>query len=96
MYIVDFQKPIHVHMIGIGGISMSGLAEILLQRHFKVSGSDMHRSDLTDHLKANKKDHNTQRALLRLVGKRRQLLDYLKEKDIERYREIVKALGLRK
>ena len=53
MYIVDFQKPIHVHMIGIGGISMSGLAEILLQRHFKVSGSDMHRSDLTDHLKAN-------------------------------------------
>ena len=53
MYIVDFQKPIHVHMIGIGGISMSGLAEILLQRHFKVSGSDMQRSKLTDHLKAN-------------------------------------------
>ena len=51
---------------------------------------------LTVHLKSNKKDHNTQRALLRLVGKRRQLLDYLKEKDIERYREIVKALGLRK
>ena len=51
---------------------------------------------LTHHLKANKKAHNTQRALLRLVGKRRQLLDYLKEKDIERYREIVKALGLRK
>ena len=51
---------------------------------------------LNEHLKANKKDHNTQRALLRLVGKRRQLLDYLKEKDIERYREIVKALGLRK
>ena len=53
MYIVDFQKPIHVHMIGIGGISMSGLAEILLHRHFQVSGSDMHRSALTDHLKAN-------------------------------------------
>ena len=53
-------------------------------------------SHLTEHLKSNKKDHNTQRALLRLVGKRRQLLDYLKEKDIERYREIVKALGLRK
>ena len=51
---------------------------------------------LTENLKSNKKDHNTQRALLRLVGKRRQLLDYLKEKDIERYREIVKALGLRK
>ncbi|MCF0166501.1 MAG: 30S ribosomal protein S15 [Bacteroidales bacterium] len=51
---------------------------------------------LTEHLKANKKDHFTQRALLRLVGKRRQLLDYLKAKDIERYRDIVKALGLRK
>ena len=51
---------------------------------------------LTQHLKANKKDHNTQRALLRLVGKRRQLLDYLKSTDIERYRNIVKALNLRK
>lgn len=51
---------------------------------------------LTTHLQNNKKDHNTQRALLRLVGKRRQLLDYLKAKDIERYREIVKALNLRK
>lgn len=51
---------------------------------------------LTNHLKNNKKDHNTQRALLRLVGKRRQLLDYLKSKDIERYRQIVKELNLRK
>jgi len=51
---------------------------------------------LTNHLKANKKDYNTQRALLKLVGKRRRLLDYLKATDIERYREIVKALNLRK
>jgi len=51
---------------------------------------------LTGHLKGNKKDYNTQRALLRLVGKRRRLLDYLKASDIERYREIVKALNLRK
>ncbi len=51
---------------------------------------------LTDHLKGNKKDYNTQRALLKLVGKRRRLLDYLKATDIERYREIVKALNLRK
>ena len=51
---------------------------------------------LTNHLRSNKKDYGTQRALLRLVGKRRQLLDYLKAKDIERYREIIKALGLRK
>ena len=51
---------------------------------------------LTEHLKQNKKDYNTQRALLRLVGKRRQLLDYLKEIDIERYRNIIKELGLRR
>ncbi|MBQ0006838.1 MAG: 30S ribosomal protein S15 [Alistipes sp.] len=51
---------------------------------------------LTDHLRNNKKDFGTQRALLRLVGKRRRLLDYLKEKDIERYRQIIKALNLRK
>ncbi len=51
---------------------------------------------LTDHLKANKKDHVTQRSLLRMVGKRRRLLDYLKATDIERYRQIVKALNLRK
>jgi small subunit ribosomal protein S15 len=51
---------------------------------------------LTSHLKNNKKDYNTQRALLKLVGKRRRLLDYLKAADIERYREIVKALNLRK
>lgn len=51
---------------------------------------------LTEHLKSNKKDFGTQRALIKLVGKRRSLLDYLKAKDIERYRAIVKALGLRK
>ena len=51
---------------------------------------------LTDHLKKNKKDLFTQRSLIRLVGKRRKLLDYLKEKDIERYRAIIKQLGLRK
>lgn len=51
---------------------------------------------LTEHLKKNKKDFSTQRALVRLVGKRRRLLDYLKGKDIERYREIIKALKLRK
>ena len=53
-------------------------------------------SHLTDHLKVNKKDYKTERALTMLVGKRRRLLDYLKERDINRYREIVKALGLRK
>ena len=53
-------------------------------------------SHLTEHLKSNKKDYNTERSLKILVGKRRRLLDYLVEKDIERYRAIVKELGLRK
>ncbi len=53
-------------------------------------------SHLTEHLKSNKKDYNTERSLRVLVGKRRRLLDYLIEKDIERYRAIVKELGLRK
>lgn len=51
---------------------------------------------LTGHLKINPKDFSTQRALVRLVGKRRSLLDYLKERDIERYRAIIKSLKLRK
>jgi small subunit ribosomal protein S15 len=51
---------------------------------------------LTDHLKSNKKDFSTQLALLKMVGKRRRLLDYLKKKDIKRYRAIIKALDLRK
>lgn len=51
---------------------------------------------LTNHLQSNKKDFGTQRALLNLVGKRRSLLDYLKQTDIERYRAVVKKLDLRK
>ncbi len=51
---------------------------------------------LTGHLKSNKKDFSTQRSLLKLVGKRRSLLDYLKKRDIERYRAIIKALKLRR
>lgn len=51
---------------------------------------------LTEHLKNNRKDYGTQRALQLLVGKRRSLLDYLKDTDIERYRAIVKELGLRR
>ena len=53
-------------------------------------------SHLTEHLKKNKKDYSTQRSLVRLVGKRRSLLDYLKKKDIERYRSIIKELKLRR
>ena len=51
---------------------------------------------LTGHLKQNKKDHNTERSLIRLVGKRRKLLNYLKQTDITRNRAIIEKLGLRK
>lgn len=51
---------------------------------------------MTEHLKINKKDFNTQRALLKLVGKRRRLLDHLKVEDITRYRAIIKDLDLRR
>jgi small subunit ribosomal protein S15 len=53
-------------------------------------------SDLTEHLKAHKKDHASRRGLLMLVGRRRRLLEYLKREDIERYRQIVAKLGLRR
>jgi small subunit ribosomal protein S15 len=51
--------------------------------------------DLTEHLKIHKKDHHTRRGLLKLVGQRRRLLNYLRKNDIERYRAIVAKLGLR-
>ena len=50
MYKINFEQPVHVHFIGIGGISMSGLAEVLLEENFTVSGSDNKESALTDHL----------------------------------------------
>nr|WP_321374181.1 30S ribosomal protein S15 [uncultured Bacteroides sp.] len=53
-------------------------------------------SHLTEHLKLNRKDYTTERSLTILVGKRRKLLNYLKNNDIERYRAIIKTLGLRK
>ena len=53
-------------------------------------------SHLTEHLKKNRKDFGTQRSLQLLVGKRRSLLEYLKSKDIEKYRALVKELGLRR
>ena len=53
-------------------------------------------AELTAHLQENPKDHHSRRGLLKMVGQRRGLLDYLKKTDIERYRAIVKELGLRK
>ena len=51
---------------------------------------------LTDHLKIHKKDHHSRRGLLMLVGRRRRLLNYVKNKDVKRYRQIIETLGLRK
>ena len=53
-------------------------------------------NDLTEHLKTHKKDHHSRRGLLKMVGKRRKMLDYLMAKDIERYRAIIAKLGIRK
>ncbi len=52
--------------------------------------------DLTEHFKTHKHDHHSRRGLLKLVGQRRRLLDYLKGKDVNRYRELIKRLGIRK
>ncbi|HET58657.1 MAG TPA: 30S ribosomal protein S15 [Deltaproteobacteria bacterium] len=51
---------------------------------------------LTEHFKVHKKDHHSRRGLLKLVGKRRRLLDYLKKTEIDRYRDIIQRLGLRR
>ena len=53
-------------------------------------------NDLTDHFKANPKDHHSRRGLLKMVGQRRGLLEYLKKNDIEGYRELIARLGIRK
>ncbi|MEA2476598.1 MAG: small subunit ribosomal protein [Actinomycetota bacterium] len=53
-------------------------------------------SDLTDHLKTHSKDHHSRRGLLRMVGRRRRLLEYLRREDVERYRSIIAKLGLRR
>ena len=53
-------------------------------------------AELTQHLQDNKKDHHSRRGLLKMVGQRRNLLNYLKNKDIERYRNLIADLGLRK
>ena len=53
-------------------------------------------SHLTEHLKSNHKDHHSRRGLLKMVGQRRSLLDYLKRKDVERYKKLIESLSLRR
>ena len=74
------------------------------QTHEKDTGSpevqiailSVRIQNLTDHFKVHKKDHHSRRGLLKLVGRRRRLLTYLKENELERYREVVTRLGLRR
>ena len=66
MYQIDFHHPIHIHFMGIGGISMSGLAEILLKEGFTISGSDIKHSQITDHLE--------EKALISVTSRRRIIL----------------------
>lgn len=51
---------------------------------------------LTEHFKSHKKDHHSRRGLLKIVGQRRRILDYLKRKDVERYRAVIQKLGIRR
>ena len=53
-------------------------------------------NELTEHLKVHKKDHHSRRGLLKMVGKRRGLLDYIKENDLDEYRQLIEKLGIRK
>ncbi len=74
------------------------------QRHDRDTGSSEVQiailtrriNDLTEHLKVHKKDHHSRRGMLKMIGRRRNLLAYLKKKDIERYRAIIAKLGIRK
>jgi small subunit ribosomal protein S15 len=79
----------------------------IIQQHARTSGDTgsaevqiavltKRIADLTDHLKTHSHDHHSRRGLLMLVGRRRRLLEYLKRQDIERYRDIVSKLGLRR
>ena len=63
---------------------------------FQITVFTKRIKNLTEHLKLNKKDHKTRRGLMRLVGKRKKLLSYIKRKSNERYESIVKSLGLRR
>lgn len=74
------------------------------QKHEKDTGSpevqiallSSRISYLTEHFKSHKKDHHSRRGLLKIVGQRRRLLDYLKKKDVERYRALIQRLGIRR
>lgn len=81
------QEIIAEHARGEGDTGSPEVQVALLSRRI---------SELTEHLKTHPKDHHSRRGLLRMVGRRRRLLEYLKREDIERYRDIIAKLGLRR
>jgi small subunit ribosomal protein S15 len=64
--------------------------------HVQIAMLSRRIDELTEHLRAHRKDHHSRRGLLKLVGRRRRLLDYLQRDDVEAYRELIKDLGLRR
>ncbi|MCD4652127.1 MAG: 30S ribosomal protein S15 [Candidatus Cloacimonetes bacterium] len=89
-------------------MALSNEAKVAIMAEFKLHDSDTgspevqvalctHRiKAITEHLKLHKKDYHSRRGLLMIIGKRRRLLKYMQSQDVERYRTIIKALGLRK
>ena len=90
------------------GMTLSGEEKLSIIEEFRAHEKDTGSAEvqialltkrideLTEHLKVHKKDHHSRRGLLKMVGRRRRLLDYLKEKDVERYRQLIDKLGLRR
>ena len=68
----------------------------VMNEYARTPGDTARIQELTEHLKVNPKDHHSRRGMLKMVGQRRGLLEYLKKKDIERYRKLIERLGLRK
>ena len=89
-------------------MSLSGAQKTTIIEEYRLSDTDTGSpevqvallsariNELTEHFKSHDKDHHSRRGLLRLVNNRRKLLDYLKDKDRDRYREVIKRLGLRR
>jgi len=89
MYLTAEKKKELFELYGKGNVDTGSAESQIALFSYRIA-------HLTEHLKNNRKDFSTQQALVKLVGKRRKLLNYLKNKDIERYRAIVNKLNLRK
>mgnify|MGYP001198024397 CR=1 FL=1 len=77
-------------------VNQKSLGESVGSSENQISVFSARIKNLTEHLKINKKDHNTRRGLMKLVGKRKKLLSYLKKKSTSRYDSVIKSLGLRR